>query len=63
MEKLIRTSGTSYCFFFLKMNDLNSIMFITRKNPASIKSTSVGFFGTIAARSISGNPNTMAGKF
>ena len=45
------------------MNDLNKIIFITKKNPHKITKVTYGLDGAKFARSISGKPNTIAGKF
>ena len=52
-----------YFFFLLNILLLNSITFITAKNAVRMISVSIGFTGASVARSISGNPNTIAGKF
>lgn len=50
-------------FFFLKILLLKRIRFMTRKNAAMMSRTRMGCSGAMAAKSISGKPNTMAGKF
>jgi len=55
-----------YLFFFLrfpKMLSRNRSTFITAKNPTRIPKVTPGRTGARLASSISGNPNTMAGKF
>jgi hypothetical protein len=49
-------------FFFLKIKERKRIIFSARKNTAKMIKVKTGFLGASVARSIMGNPKTIAGR-